>query len=65
MKLEGWKAMEAAMNRRLAREQWADAEAYDAELRTKFDELASAAGITPERIRVRRRRREEEEQQDA
>lgn len=31
MKLEGWKLMEAAMNRRLAREQWKDAEEYAAE----------------------------------
>lgn len=55
MKLEGWKAMEAAMNRRKAREQWADAESYDAELMDKFQELAARNGLKPERIRNRTR----------
>lgn len=54
-KLTGWKALEAEMNRRKAREQWADAEAYDAELKAKFQELAEKAGIKPERIRTRTR----------
>lgn len=55
MKLDGWKAMEAAMNRRKAREQWADAEAYDAEMMAKFQELAAQQGVKPDRVRTRTR----------
>lgn len=39
MKLEGWKAIEAEMNRRKAREQWADAEAYEAEMAKAMEPL--------------------------
>lgn len=53
MKLEGWKAMEAAYNRRIAREQWQDADEYEKALENSKQGLINHA---PARIRIRTRK---------